>query len=179
MFEGGGGLLSPGWIKDIAYVSVFMTLVIYAVEHEMLDVTFFHVLRRIVCWTSNFETVIAVFMIWVTRHMQIILSSRGYSCYMLYQLLCFLVPFVLLMVFYGIRVKMSLLNFIPYSVYVFVFWRFPSAICTGPLTDKFVVSLAMILQFLAGFPLSIVPLCCSIIGYICWTNDLLKLRRFL
>jgi hypothetical protein len=92
--------------------------------------------------------------------------------YLLYNAL----PFVAVVRLKGFRMNYSLMNFIPHSLYVFMFWRLPAVVFAELLADKFIVSLSMFLVFSGKFPYSVLTFGAAVAGYYLWTYNVLKLR---
>lgn len=170
---------APAWFHDLWIITAFMTIIMYSVQHADLKIPFLNVVQTFLCWPSILEGYLTLFAIWAMRYVQRILGTCGFCSFMTYQFICFLPIFILVTLMYGFGINFSFLNFIPYSLYVFVAWRLPSVVFAKPLTDKFILSLAMFLIFLAKFPFSLFPLTTAICGYCLWARDLFKIQRSL
>ena len=96
---------------------------------------------------------------------------------MTYNAITYIPVFVSVVYFAGFRLRFSLLNFVPYSLFVFTIWRVPAVKFADPVTDKMAVSLAMLIVFLARFPYSLLVVGTSALRYYLWTYDLLKIRK--
>jgi hypothetical protein len=99
--------------------------------------------------------------------------------YLLYNAVTYALPFLFVLRIKGFHAKFSLLGFVPHSLYVFMLWRLPAVMFAEPLTDKFVVSLSMLLIVTGRFPYSILSLCAAAAGYWAWSCDLLKIRKLI
>ncbi|OHT01269.1 hypothetical protein TRFO_31938 [Tritrichomonas foetus] len=131
------------------------------------------------CWPTILEGFCMAFCLWAFRHIERLLGRKSFAIYLLYNVLTFLPTFLLILQIRGFKSHFSFLFFIPFSLFVFMLWRLPATHYSGPLTDKFIVCLAVFIVVVLRFPFSIMTLLSASIGYYCWTFDIFKLRRIL
>jgi hypothetical protein len=166
-------------LRDVVLLAGFVTTVLYFAQDETLEVPFLDFVQTVFSWPSFFEGGLMTLCLWSFRHIERMLGFRGTLIYLAYQGLTYLIPFLLVVHLKGLGVYFSMLNFLPYSFYIFMFWRFPAVLFADPLTDKVVVSLSMLLVILARLPYSILALSAAIGGYYLWTFDSLRIRALL
>jgi hypothetical protein len=106
------------------------------------------------------------------------LSMNGFLAFLLYNSLTYVPLFLIVLKLKGFHARFSLLGFIPHSLFVFMLWRLPAVMFTEPLTDKFMISLSMLLVVIGRLPYSILSLFAAASGYWAWTNDFLRIRKF-
>jgi hypothetical protein len=179
MFMGDLSFHGSAILSDVVILVGFLTTVLHFAQEDTLEIPLLDMIQTLLCWPSFFEGGLITICLWSFRHIERMLGFRGTVIFLAYQALTYLVPFLLVLKFKGFHAHFSLLNFLPYSFYIFMFWRFPSVLFADPLTDKFAVSLSMFLIILARLPYSIFALSAAIGGYYLWTFDLLKIRALL
>lgn len=177
MFQGCLEFAKPEVLSGLFGLSGFMTAVLYFAQDDLIDIPILDIMQTFFCWPSFFEGCVSLFCLWSFRHVERILGVRGFAVYMIYNALTYSIPFIVVVTTYGFRQRFSMLNFVPYSLFVFTLWRVPAVMLAPPVTDKMAVSLAMVIVFLAKFPCSIFALVAALVGYWAWTVDIIRLRR--
>jgi hypothetical protein len=179
MFQGDPSFGGSAILSDISLFVGFLTIILYFAQDKNLEIPILDAIQTIFCWPSFLEGALITGCLWAFRHIERMLGPRGFVAYLLYNALTYAPPFVVVLRLKGFRAHYSLLNFIPHSLYVFMFWRLPAVVFAEPLTDKFVISLSMFLVFSGKFPYSVLTLGAAITGYYLWTYDVLKLKRII
>jgi hypothetical protein len=179
MFQGERSFEGSAILSDVSLFVGFLTIVLYFAQDKNLEIPILDVIQTVFCWPSFLEGFLITVCLWAFRHIERMLGLRGFVTYLAYNALTYSVPFFLVVRLKGFRAHYSLLNFIPHSLYVFMFWRLPAVVFAEPLTDKFVVSLSMFLIFSSKFPYSILTLGAAVAGYYLWAYDLLNLRKII
>ena len=177
MFRGGNRPRENGVLSNVVSLSGFLTIVLYFGQDRQLEIPLLDVIQTFFCWPSFFEGLATTFCLWSFRHIENILGPQGFVTYLMYNAITYVIPFVFVVTVFGFRVHFSMFNFIPYSLYVFTFWRIPAVMFANPITDKDAISLAMLIVFLGRLPYSFMSLISAIFGYILWCMDALHLRK--
>lgn len=178
MFEGNPHFARSSILQYLSFFSSFLTIVLHFSQHPLLEIPILDTIQTFLCWPSLFECVATYLCLWACRYIETILGEKEFLVFLIYNLMTFLGPFLFVISVFGFRTHFSLFSFVPYSLYIFAFWRFPAVIAADPLTDKFIVSLSMVIVFLGRFPYSILTLLSSILGFMMWNIDFLGLRKF-
>ena len=172
--------LPGGLLDDVAGMTAFLTLVLYFAQDRALEIPLLDVVQTLFCWPSLFEGILTVYCLWSCRVVLVILGDIGFRSYLVYQFLTYLLPFIIIVSAFGFRVHFSLLNFIPYSLFVFVMWRIPVSFRTpDPITGKDLLLLVMSLVIIGRFPFSLAALASGALGYFCWKRDVLAIRKIM
>ena len=172
--------LPSGLLEDVAGMTAFLTLVLYFAQDRALEIPLLDVVQTLFCWPSLFEGILTISCLWSCRIVLVILGDIGFRSYLVYQFLTYLLPFILIVSVFGFRVHFSLLNFIPYSLFVFVMWRIPASCRTlEPIADKDLLLLVMSLVIIGRFPFSLVALVSGGLGYFFWKRDVLAIRKIM
>jgi hypothetical protein len=176
MFYGELSFEGSPFLSDIILVVGFLTTVLYFAQDPGLEIRPLDIIQTLFCWPSFFEGLLATICLWSFRHIERMLGIRGLFCYFAYNAVTYLGAFFMVLGLKGFRAHFSLLNFVLYSLYVFMFWKIPAVLYADPLTDKFVVSLSMFLIVLAKLPYSILAMGSAVAGFYLWSIDLFRFR---
>lgn len=177
MFNGSLVFPEKSFLRDLCCISGFFTAVLYFAQTRVLEIPFLDVLQTLVSWPSLVEGIMSLLCIWSCRHIQRILGIRELTIYFVYNAIVFLVPFTWVILSAGFRAHFSLMNFIPYSLFVFTLWRIPTVMWANPITDKHALCFMMIVLMGAKFLFSCFALASAIAGYCLWSIDAFKLRN--
>jgi hypothetical protein len=176
MFLGDRTLVGSAILSDIVILAGFLTTILHFAQDETLEIPALDVLQTLFCWPSFFEGLLATLCLWSFRHIERMLGLRGLVIYLVYNAITYSLPFFIVLLWKGFHAHFSLLNFLPYSLYVFMFWRIPAVMFADPLTDKVTVSLSLFLIVVAKFPYSLLALLAAAAGYWLWSCDILQIR---
>jgi hypothetical protein len=178
MFHGSRSFEGSPILSDIALFVGFLTTVLYFAQDPSLEIPILDVVQTLCCWPSFLEGFLITICLWAFRHIERMLSVNGFLAFLLYNAITYIPFFILVLKLKGFHARFSLLGFVPHSLYIFMVWRLPSVMFTEPLTDKFVISLSMLLVLTARFPYSIMSLLSAAFGYWAWNSDLFRIREF-
>jgi hypothetical protein len=179
MFHGDASFEGSQILADIALFIGFLTAVLYFTQDQTIEIPLLDIVQTLLCWPSFLEGFLITFCLWSFRHIERMLGLSGFIAFIIYNFLAYLGPFFLVLTLKGFHARFPLLGFIPHSLFVFMIWRLPAVMFAEPLTDKFVISLSMLLVVTGRFPYSIFSLLAAIAGYSAWSHDVLWIRKLL
>ena len=155
---------------NIAFLTLFMTVVLSIAQDDSLPIPALDVFQCFFCWKSMFEAGIITGSLWMLRHIERLIGTKMLFKFFVVNMLTFLPFFAALILALGFKIHFSFFYFLPFSLFLFSIWKIPSLAIAGHLTDKLVVICLLILLVYLQFPYSIAPLISSIIGYCIWNR---------
>ena len=164
---------------NIIIIVGFLTAVLSYAQDGQYSIPLLDILQSFLCWPTVLEGFCIAFCLWSFRHIERLLGQKSFILFFLYNFLSYIPTFLLVTAIKGFKYHFSFLFFIPFSLFIFMFWKLPSVVYSGPLTDKFIVCLAVFIITLLRFPFSIMAILSGVCGYYLWNTDLLKLKRML
>jgi hypothetical protein len=177
MFHGDRSFNGSPILSDVALFIGFLTTVLYFAQDPVLEIPVLDVIQTLCCWPSFLEGFLITLCLWAFRHIERMLSVNGLVAFLIYNALTYAIPFLFVLKLKGFHARFPLFGFVPYSLYVFMLWRLPAVMFTEPLTDKFVITLSMLLVVTGQFPYSILSILAAVGGYWIWNCDFLRIRK--
>lgn len=177
MFNGGLDFSGAPIIENIVILLGFLTIVLYLAQDKSVTIHILDIIQTFLCWPTVLEGIHIAFCLWCFRHIERLLGMKSFNIYLLYNFITYLPIFLLALQIKGFKGHISFLFFIPFSLFIFMIWRIPSVVYSGPLTDKFIVCLSFVFVIVLRFPFSILTILSSALGYYLWTKDALMLKR--
>jgi hypothetical protein len=177
MFHGDRTFNGSPVLSDIALFVGFLTTVLYFAQDPVLEIPILDVIQTLCCWPSFLEGLLITFCLWAFRHIERMLSVNGLIAFFIYNAITYALPFLFVLKVKGFHARFPLFGFVPHSLYIFMLWRLPAVMFTEPLTDKFVITLAMLLVITGRFPYSLLSLLAAAGGYWTWNCDFFHIRK--
>ena len=174
MFEGETAF--PPIISKLTLFSEFLTVVLTSAQDPSTKIKILDILQTFFCWPSKYQGFLVFVLLYATRGIERILGTTSFITFLIYNFICFLPVFLLVMYFEGFDHHFPFLLFIPLSLFVYSLFKIPSSFVEAPLTDKLLVCMIFFLFFLHHIlPYTLALISVSLGNYL-WHIDLFKIR---
>lgn len=177
MFKGSLDFSGAPIIENIVTLLGFLTIVLYLAQDKSVTIPILDIIQTFLCWPTIFEGIHIAFCMWSLRHIERLLGLKSFTIYLLYNFITYVPIFLFVLLLKGFKGHFSFLFFVPFSLFIFMIWRLPSEVYSGPLTDKFIVCLSFVFVVILRFPYSILVILSSALGYYLWARDYLMIKR--
>jgi len=171
MFEGDTSFDGAPAICNFTMLISFLTTVLVLAQDDDMVIPLLDIIQSIFCWPSFFEGAILAGCLWSFRHIERMIGTRTAIYLFVYSFIFYGPVYAILIFIYGFRKHISLFYFIPFSLFIFAFWRLPLMQLSGGIGDKGLICIMFFVVMFLSFPFSVVPLVTSIIGYKLWSLD--------
>lgn len=177
MFDGDLWIEGSPILSNFVFLIGFFTLVLSAAQEDDIVIPALDVFHTFISWPNFNEGAIITVCIWCFRNIERALGLKVLILFLIYNFITYLPLFILTIFLQGFRYHFSFFFFVPYSLYVFIFWQIPPVKLFYFLSDKMVISFAFLFLTICHFPFSLFPLISGIVGNILWSFDVFGLKK--